>query len=161
MRATGMLSFGGQIQCEFSEQSYRTQCLSTKGSSLPFDATIVEVLPPPPRNCAAASKEKPNWKVLDLVWTTTHLSTPYFDYSTGNMSFRLTNDALDGYSPLMTCVADALHQQVGVSYPKFGCGIFEANDADVPPTSWDFVHDDKALLSIDQTWVCDYGGSNG
>jgi hypothetical protein len=160
MRATGKLIFANQIQCELTKESYETQCLSTEGSSVSFDATIVEVLPPPPRNCAAASREKPNWKVLDLVWNSVRINIPDSDYSLGNMSFRLTNDALDGYSPRMKCVVDQL-QQVGLSYPKFTCGVFEANEADVPPTSWNFVNGTKALLSINQTWTCDDGGPSG
>ncbi|KAI8631617.1 hypothetical protein F5Y19DRAFT_424348 [Xylariaceae sp. FL1651] len=157
MRATGKTSILGQFDCQFTD-SYRTQCLSKEGATLPFDATIVEVLPPPTRNCAAASETTPNWKVYDFTWVTTTTTFP-LDVDVANMTFRLINEALD-YSPRMTCTEPYLHgPQGGVYRTPYDCAVFEANEEDVPPTSFDWVLDTKSLLRINQTWYCNDGAS--
>ncbi|KAI3317375.1 hypothetical protein HD806DRAFT_371872 [Xylariaceae sp. AK1471] len=162
MRATGKTSILGQFDCRFDAEtdSRREQCLSRAGASLPFDATIVKVLPPPKRRCAAASEATPNWNVLDFKWVT-RKSTFYYDFGTANITFRLINEALN-YSPRMTCTEPSLHgPQGGVYITPYACGVFEANEEDVPPTSFDWVLDDKSLLRINQTWYCDDGASRG
>ncbi|KAI0400909.1 hypothetical protein F4802DRAFT_601546 [Xylaria palmicola] len=160
MRATGQLALR-DFDCQFDDHSRRTSCVAGAGVRQPLDATIVEVLPPPPRKCAAASRAAPDWRVLDLAWvrrTTTFGLDPGF----ANMTFRLVNEAL-GYSPRMTCTEPALHGPWGGAYiTPYACGVFEAVEADVPPTRFDWVvNDQSSLLRINQTWSCDDGGAKG
>ncbi|KAI0419000.1 hypothetical protein F5X98DRAFT_88432 [Xylaria grammica] len=158
MRATGQLTMTN-FACQFDDQSRRTSCVSNAGSQLPFDATIVEVLPAPTRECAAASEATPDWNVQDLVWVT-RTTTFGLDPGFSNMTFRLINEALDDYSPRMTCTERALHgPQGGVYITPYSCTVFEANEADVPPTRFDWVLDDKSLLRVNQTWSCDDGAT--
>ncbi|KAI0450027.1 hypothetical protein F5B21DRAFT_508610 [Xylaria acuta] len=161
MRATGRLAMR-DFNCVFDDESRRTSCVSNAGSRLPFEATIVEVLPPPTRNCAAASRATPDWTVRDLVWvrrTTTFGLDPGF----ANMTFRLLGAALDGYSPRMVCAEPALHgPQGGVYITPYACGVFEADEKDVPVTRFDWVVDGgKDLLRVNQTWSCDDGAAKG
>ncbi|TGJ84204.1 hypothetical protein E0Z10_g4558 [Xylaria hypoxylon] len=157
MRATGQLALK-EFDCQFHAQSRRTSCVSNRGSQLPFDATIVEVLPAPTRECAAASEATPDWNVQDLVWVT-RTTTFGLDPGFSNMTFRLINEAL-GYSPRMTCTEPALHRPQGGAYiTPYSCTVFEANEKDVPPTKFDWVLDNKSLLRINQTWYCDDGAA--
>jgi hypothetical protein len=106
------------------------------------------------------SKATPNWTVLDLKWVTRTSTYPY-DFGTANMTFRLINEAL-GYSPRMFCTEPNLHGPQGGEYiTPYACGVFEANEEDVPPTNFDWVLDDKSLLRINQTWYCDDGATKG
>ncbi|KAI1419744.1 hypothetical protein F5Y12DRAFT_194735 [Xylaria sp. FL1777] len=157
MRATGQLGITG-FDCTFDDQSRRTACASNAGSQQSFAATIVEILPAPTRQCAAASEATPDWTVKDLVWVT-RTTTFGLDPGFSNMTFHLINEALN-YSPRMTCDEPALHgPQGGVYITPYSCTVFEANAADVPPTHFDWVLDDKDLLRINQTWTCDDGAS--
>ncbi|KAI0542789.1 hypothetical protein GGR58DRAFT_171195 [Xylaria digitata] len=157
MRATGQLILT-DFDCKFDDESRRTSCVSRAGSQLPFTATIVEVLPAPTRECVAASEATPDWSVQDLVWVT-RTTTFGLDPGFSNMTFRVINEALD-YSPRMTCTEPALHGPQGGRYiTLYSCTIFEANEADVPPTRFDWVLDDKSLLRINQTWYCDDGAA--
>ncbi|KAH8167687.1 hypothetical protein CIB48_g589 [Xylaria polymorpha] len=150
MRATGRLAMR-DFTCVFDDESRRTSCVSNAGSQLSFTATIVEVLASPPRDCAAASEAAPDWTVRDLVWvrrTTTFGLDPGF----ANMTFGLRGAALDGYSPRMVCAEPALHgPQGGVYVTPYACGVFEADEADVPVTRTRFQSigelDVKSLLS--------------
>ncbi|KAJ2970232.1 hypothetical protein NUW58_g9757 [Xylaria curta] len=65
-------------------------------------------------------------------------------------TLSFVNKALD-YSPRMG----------GVYMTPYTCTVFEANEADVPPTKFDWVLDDKSLLRINQTWSCDDGAATG
>ncbi|KAI1818650.1 hypothetical protein GGS20DRAFT_581405 [Poronia punctata] len=159
MRATGKTSILGQFDCVYADDSSRTQCLSYNGVSLAFEADTVQILDPPPRNCAAASEATPNWNVLDLVYTKTDY--PLFAVSFSDITFRLINEALD-YSPRMFCVEPELHgPQGGVYETPYSCSVFEANEEDVPITKFDLIVDSGKLLRINQTWTCDDGGSSG
>ncbi|KAI1127218.1 hypothetical protein F5Y10DRAFT_243155 [Nemania abortiva] len=159
MRATGRLTMSN-FNCVFDSQSRRTSCTSKTGSRLPFDATIVEVLPPPTRQCAAASEATPDFDVLDFVWVT-RTTTFGLDPGFSNMTFRLVNQALD-YSPRMICSEKALHgPQGGVYITPYSCDVFEANEEDVPPTRFDWVLDSKSLLRVNQTWYCDDAAIQG
>lgn len=159
MRATGTLKMT-DFDCEFDDHSRRTSCISRDGSQLPFDATIVEVLPAPTRECAAASEATPDWNVLDLIWVRRN-TTFGLDPGSSNMTFRLINEPLD-YSPRMTCTEPTLHGPLGGVYrTPYKCTVFEANEADVPVTEFDWVLDDKSLLRINQTWYCDDGAAEG
>ncbi|KAI0425089.1 hypothetical protein F5Y09DRAFT_116145 [Xylaria sp. FL1042] len=155
MRATGELQMK-DFTCKFDDESRRTSCISNNGSQLPFDATIVEVLPAPTRQCAAASEAMPDWTVKDFTWVTRNTTFAY-DFGYSNMTFHLINEALD-YSPRMTCAEPALHgPQGGVYITPYSCDVFEANEEDVPSTKFDWVLDDKSLLRVNQTWYCDDG----
>ncbi|TRX90901.1 hypothetical protein FHL15_008106 [Xylaria flabelliformis] len=160
MRATGRLAMR-DFDCVFDDESRRTSCVSNAGSQLPFEATIVEVLPPPTQNCAAASQATPDWTVRDLVWVR-RTTTFGLDPGSANMTFRLLSKALDDYSPRMVCAEPALHgPQGGVYITPYTCGVFEANENDVPVTKFDWVVDDKNLLRINQTWFCDDATAGG
>ncbi|KAI0873252.1 hypothetical protein GGS24DRAFT_401528 [Hypoxylon argillaceum] len=159
MRATGTLTMS-DFACVFDSQSRRTSCVSRSGSQLPFTATIVEVLPAPTRQCAAASEATPDFSVRDFVWVT-RTTTFGLDPGYSNMTFHLVNEALD-YSPRMTCTEPALHGPSGGVYvTPYKCSVFEANEEDVPVTRFDWVLDSKSLLRVNQTWYCDDAAVQG
>lgn len=158
MRATGELSFK-YLVCEFDSDSRRTHCAFRSDYTPSLSATIVQVLPPPTRECAAASTATPDWAVLDFKWVygnTTYPGVAVLPHA--NMTFRLTNEALGGYTPRMNCTEPALHgPQGGVYITPYACTVFEANEEDVPVTRFDWVVDGTELLRINQTWFCDDG----
>ncbi|KAI0487746.1 hypothetical protein F4859DRAFT_268397 [Xylaria cf. heliscus] len=158
MRATGRLTMRG-FTCVFDDESRRTSCVSNAGSQLPFASTIVQVLPPPPRDCAAASRATPDWTVRDLVWVR-RTTTFGLDPGSANLTFGLLSAALEDYSPRMVCVESALHgPQGGVYVTPYACGVFEADEGDVPVTRFDWVLDGGSdLLRVNQTWFCDDDG---
>ncbi|GAP86677.1 hypothetical protein SAMD00023353_2000520 [Rosellinia necatrix] len=162
MRATGQLAMR-EFDCVFDGQSRRTSCTSRAGSQLRFDATIVEVLPAPTRHCAAASVATPGWAVPGgLAWVR-RTTTFGLDPGSANLTFGLASRALAGYSPRMACAAPALlpGPRGGVYRTPYACAVFEANEADVPVTEFDWVLDDgRDLLRINQTWYCDDGAAN-
>ncbi|KAI0203342.1 hypothetical protein F4808DRAFT_41253 [Astrocystis sublimbata] len=155
MRATGHLTITN-FTCTFSTStSARTSCLSSPpNSNLPFSATIVSILSPPP--CTAAT---PDWTVTNL--TTVNRTTTFgLDPGSANISFHLLNHALDGYSPRLVCEEKMLHGPLnGVYTTPYKCAVFEANEGDVPVTRFDWiVGGDGDVLRVNQTWFCDGGG---
>ncbi|KAI0521703.1 hypothetical protein F5B22DRAFT_643876 [Xylaria bambusicola] len=160
MRATGQVTLN-YLDCQYDSQGRRTHCAQSEGHDKPpITATIVEVLPPPTKRCAAASEATPDWTVKDFVWqywNTTYPLIPPMVYA--NMTFRLVNEALN-YSPRMNCTEPRLHGPLGGVYmTPYTCGVFEANEEDVPATRFDWVRDGTQLLRINQTWFCDDGPS--